>query len=170
MRLGRQTLIPFALLLYLPGYAAEPPASGTPSIQDAEDASAAPTLKVYTRETIVDVSPSAANGNAVRGLRKSNFTVEENSKPQAIHSFIDISAYNGNRKLVTTLKQTTRPPLASDQDRSIWTSPSSSRSISTFRPGRYTSASASSTVSPARPARSKFPSVSQRSDSPRRFA
>jgi VWFA-related protein len=89
MRLGKPALVTFALLLCVPGFAVEPPASGTSSAQDAEDASATPTLKVYTRETIVDVSVTDANGNAVRGLRKSDFIVEENGKPQAIHSFVE---------------------------------------------------------------------------------
>ena len=48
-----------------------------------------PTLKVYSRETIVDVSVTDQEGRPVRGLKKSDFFVEENGKPQPIHSFVE---------------------------------------------------------------------------------
>lgn len=48
-----------------------------------------PTLKVYSRETIVDVSVTDQEGRPVRGLKKSDFTVAENGKPQPIHSFVE---------------------------------------------------------------------------------
>ena len=76
MRLGKPTFVVFAAILMLPiaGLGQEPE-------------STAPTLKVYARETIVDVNVTDASGNPVRGLKRSDFTVEENGKPQAIHSF-----------------------------------------------------------------------------------
>jgi VWFA-related protein len=46
-----------------------------------------PTLKVYSRETIVDVTVTDAKGNPVHGLKKEDFTVKEDGKPQAIRSF-----------------------------------------------------------------------------------
>jgi VWFA-related protein len=51
--------------------------------------SSAPTLKVYSRETVVDVTVTDANGQPVHGLKQSDFTVLEDGKPQAIRSFHD---------------------------------------------------------------------------------
>jgi VWFA-related protein len=45
------------------------------------------TLHVTSREIIVDVEVTDANGNVVRGLKQSDFTIEENGKPQPIRSF-----------------------------------------------------------------------------------
>ena len=45
-----------------------------------------PTLKVYSRETIVDVAVTD-KGNPVHGLKKEDFTVKEDGKPQPIKSF-----------------------------------------------------------------------------------
>jgi hypothetical protein len=47
----------------------------------------APTVKVYSRETIVDVTVTDSKGNPVHGLTKENFTVKEDNKPQPIRSF-----------------------------------------------------------------------------------
>src|ERR1017187_1474178 len=47
----------------------------------------APTLKVYSRETIVDVTVTDPKGNPVHGLPQTDFTVKEDSKPQPIRSF-----------------------------------------------------------------------------------
>jgi VWFA-related protein len=49
--------------------------------------STAPTLKVYSRETIVDVTVTDAKGNPVHGLTRDDFTVKEDNKPQPIRSF-----------------------------------------------------------------------------------
>ena len=46
-----------------------------------------PTLKVYSRETIVDVTVTDAKGNPVHGLKKEDFTLKEDNKPQPIRSF-----------------------------------------------------------------------------------
>jgi VWFA-related protein len=51
--------------------------------------STALTLKVYSRETIIDVLVTDDKGQPVRGLTKSDFTVEEDSKPQPIRSFAE---------------------------------------------------------------------------------
>ena len=55
----------------------------------AQEADNVPTLKVYSRETIVDVSVTDSDGQPVRGLKKSDFTIAENGKPQPIHSFVE---------------------------------------------------------------------------------
>jgi VWFA-related protein len=51
--------------------------------------STAPTLHVYSRETIIDVLVTDDKGQPVRGLKQSDFTVEEDSKPQPIRSFAE---------------------------------------------------------------------------------
>lgn len=50
-------------------------------------AAPAPTLKVYARETIVDVTVTDSKGNLVHGLTVADFTVKEDGKPQPIRSF-----------------------------------------------------------------------------------
>jgi VWFA-related protein len=47
----------------------------------------APTLEVYSRETIVDVTVTDAKGSPVHGLTQSDFAVKEDNKPQSIRSF-----------------------------------------------------------------------------------
>lgn len=47
----------------------------------------APTLQVYSRETVVDVSVTDDKGNPVHGLTRDDFTVLEDKKPQPIRSF-----------------------------------------------------------------------------------
>ena len=53
-------------------------------------AAPAPTLHVYSRETILDVLVTDDKGQPVRGLAKSDFTVEEDNKPQPIRSFYEV--------------------------------------------------------------------------------
>jgi VWFA-related protein len=59
--------------------------------QDASQANV-PTLHVTTREIVVDVMISDSEGNPVRGLQKSDFTIEENGKPQPIRSFHEVGS------------------------------------------------------------------------------
>ena len=49
--------------------------------------SAAPTIQVYSRETVVDVMVTDKDGKPVRGLTKADFSVTEDDKPQPIRSF-----------------------------------------------------------------------------------
>jgi len=47
----------------------------------------APTIEVYTRETIVDVTVTDARGNPIRGLTRNDFTISEDKKPQPTRGF-----------------------------------------------------------------------------------
>jgi VWFA-related protein len=76
MRFGKLSLLSAAVLI-LPSFAV----SQNPS------APAAPTIRVYSRETIVDVLVTDDKGQPVRGLTKSDFTIEEDNKSQPIRSF-----------------------------------------------------------------------------------
>lgn len=53
---------------------------------------AAPTIQVYSRETVVDVTVTDAKGNPVHGLTRDNFTVKEDGKGQSIKSFAEFGA------------------------------------------------------------------------------
>jgi len=49
--------------------------------------STTPTIQVYSRETLVDVTVTDAQGHPVRGLKQSDFTISEDGSPQSIRSF-----------------------------------------------------------------------------------
>ena len=72
----KPALIPLLLLLAFPTLAQSPQPPPT-----------APTIHVYSRETIVDVLVTDDKGQPVRGLTQSDFTVEEDGHPQPIRSF-----------------------------------------------------------------------------------
>ena len=94
MRLRTISLIALGLVLTLPAFVAgtaqtDPTAVNqfpVPSSQDVPQSSV-PTLHVTTREIVVDVEVTDANGNPVHGLKQSDFSIEENGKPQSIRSF-----------------------------------------------------------------------------------
>jgi VWFA-related protein len=52
----------------------------------------APTIQIYSRETVVDVLVTDANGQPVRGLTQADFTVKENGVEQPIRSFSEFDA------------------------------------------------------------------------------
>ena len=96
MRLRTASLIALGLALGLTAFFAAAQTDDEPaplvaphSVDLPQDASQAsvPTLHVTSREIIVDVMVTDANGNPVRGLKQSDFTIEENGKPQPIRSF-----------------------------------------------------------------------------------
>ena len=97
MRLRTANLIALGLTLSLTAFVAaaaqtddQPaPLVAPHSIDLPQDASqtSVPTLHVTSREIVVDVMVTDASGNAVRGLKQSDFTIEENGKPQSIRSF-----------------------------------------------------------------------------------
>jgi hypothetical protein len=54
---------------------------------EQQEPSAPPTLKVYSRETVVDVTVTDSHGNPVHGLTQADFTVKEDGKLKPIRSF-----------------------------------------------------------------------------------
>ena len=86
MSLAKLALISSALVLGL--FALAGSASPRPqSPQPPQSKPAAPTIKVFSRETVVDVTVTDAQGNPVHGLKQSDFTVKEDGKAQPIKSF-----------------------------------------------------------------------------------
>lgn len=68
-----------------------------------------PTIQVYSRETVVDVSVTDEKGNPVHGLTKADFTVEQDGKPQAIRGFEEFGGA-GPAAPAQTLAPETLPP------------------------------------------------------------
>jgi VWFA-related protein len=63
--------------------------SNVPGAGFGQSQPALPTLHVYSRETIVDVLVTDDKGQPVRGLTRSDFTVEEEGHPQPISGFYE---------------------------------------------------------------------------------
>jgi VWFA-related protein len=59
-------------------------------ISAQQDPAATTTLQVYSRLTVVDVTATDANGDPVYGLKQSDFTILEDSKPQPIRNFEEV--------------------------------------------------------------------------------
>ena len=51
-----------------------------------------PTLQVYSRLSVVDVTVTDASGRPVQGLKESDFSLFEDGQPQAIHNFEEVVA------------------------------------------------------------------------------
>jgi VWFA-related protein len=93
------TLATLNLAALLAVFAAHAPAqaykdSGTRAAKPTLQQSGAPTIKVYSRETVVDVTVTDANGKTVHGLTQADFTVDQDGKPQSIHSFQEVDQSN----------------------------------------------------------------------------
>jgi VWFA-related protein len=77
MRPSKAILLTASLLVTLTAIAQTPPES--------------PTLKVYSRETIVDTTVTDNKGQPIHGLLKPDFTLKEDNKPQPIRGFHEYS-------------------------------------------------------------------------------
>jgi VWFA-related protein len=73
--------------LPIPAQESNIPGAGFDHPKPTPQQSTAPTLHVYTRETVVDVTVTDAKGSPVHGLTRDDFTVKEDGKPQPIRSF-----------------------------------------------------------------------------------
>lgn len=78
----RRTIAAYALAALLFPTLARPQSS---SLQSS-------TLQVYSRLTIVDVTATDSAGEPVHGLQASDFTIEEDGKPQPIRNFEEVRA------------------------------------------------------------------------------
>jgi hypothetical protein len=92
MRLGRAVAVGAALAgalawVAMRGVARVQAADRTAAYHAQASSSAAPTIQVYARETVADVTVIDEKGQPVRGLTKADFTVEQDGKPQAIRGF-----------------------------------------------------------------------------------
>jgi VWFA-related protein len=115
------TSLLFVLALTLPAISAAPAAQSAPA-PDQQTAPqpappAVPTIQVYSRETVVDVVVTDPKGQPVRGLRKSDFIITEDAKPQPIRSFGEFD--------VETTAPTIAPTLASGIHTNLEAAPTS---------------------------------------------
>jgi VWFA-related protein len=97
------------------GGAAQGGAAGQPQVSADSEAA---TIQVYSRETVVDVTVTDAKGEAVRGLKQSDFTIEEDGKPQQVRSFKEFGkesslAESVPPKLPPNVYTNVQPPPAS---------------------------------------------------------
>jgi VWFA-related protein len=67
-------------------------ASGAASPQQAAAATSGTTIRVTSREIVLDVTATDDKGRPVRGLQQSDFTVKEDGKPQTVRSFREVGA------------------------------------------------------------------------------
>jgi hypothetical protein len=87
MRCGFLFLILFALLTS----ETQAVAQSTTAAPDAAN-TAVPTLHVYSRLVLLDVTVTNANGKPIHGLTRSDFHIFDNNRPQTISSFEELLA------------------------------------------------------------------------------
>jgi VWFA-related protein len=64
--------------------------SSAARIPEASPDNVATTLRVTSRETVVDVTVADSKGLPIHGLKQSDFTVKEDGNPQPVRSFLEI--------------------------------------------------------------------------------
>jgi VWFA-related protein len=73
------------------------PVQAAAATSPAEGSEPVTTIKVKTRAVVVDVVVTDAKGHPIRGLRKQDFQVTEDAKPQDVRSFRESSDADGAR-------------------------------------------------------------------------
>ena len=125
-------------------------ARGNPRRQDHRPRNPPPSRpsRVFSTETIVDVTVTDAKGNPVHNLKESDFTIKEDSKPQPIRSFAEFNVgeqpdHPGSPRSPPASTPTTRPrppPAPSTSSSSTRCTPTSSPPCARCRPPPLTSA------------------------------
>src|SRR6266702_508450 len=87
MRPGKLVLTSSMLVLSLPVLGAKSDTKSIPQSPTASDPGPVQTLQMYSRETVVDVLVTDDKGRPVRGLKQSDFSMQEDGKPQPVRSF-----------------------------------------------------------------------------------
>jgi VWFA-related protein len=95
MRLIRTILIALGLSASLVGIGVEgrgwaQTSAAAATSPQASDVAPVMTLQLNSRITLVDVTVMDSHGAPVHGLKQSDFTIEEDGKPQTIHNFEEI--------------------------------------------------------------------------------
>ena len=118
LRCGRKILISLYIALSAPHLASEMWVYA----QSPQPAPTAPTLKVYSRETIVDVTVTDKNGSPIHGLTRDDFTIKEDGKPQSIQSFAEFGTQplQPPPKLPPNVYTNLQPPAASSATNILW--------------------------------------------------
>ena len=125
MRYSRATLpaaaIATSFLLCTPRPAAVQAEDRT-AMRTGQATPAAPTIKVYSRETIVDVTVTDAKGYPVHGLTRDDFTVKEDGRAQPIRSFEEFGrkAVQAPPKLPANVHTNLQPPAPSGATNVLW--------------------------------------------------
>jgi VWFA-related protein len=96
--------------------------SGAAAANQALPQSNVPTIKVTSRETLVDVTVTDAKGNPVHGLTREDFTVKEDGKVQPIRSFAEFDSEDVREpvKLPPNIYSNRQPPPASNAVNLLW--------------------------------------------------
>ncbi len=87
MRIRQLVLTSSLLFLALPAFGSSAGTNAALQPPQTTPPSTVTTLKIFSRETIVDVVVTDANGLPIRDLKQSDFAISEDGKPQSIHGF-----------------------------------------------------------------------------------
>jgi VWFA-related protein len=84
-----------------PANSGGPANPGDAAAAQSSTGAGAPTLKVYSRLTVVDVTVTDNKGQPVHGLSKTNFTIKEDGKAQPIEGFLEMGEDRGTGQRAT---------------------------------------------------------------------
>ena len=93
MRMSSKVSVAVCVLAVLAVAASMRPGAAAQQGVAQQGSRATQTLQVYSRLTVVDVTAIDANGQPVRGLKSSNFTLYEDGKQQPIRNFEEVRSH-----------------------------------------------------------------------------